>query len=1019
MELSNLWIIKDALDQVQGPFDTTEILIQIKNGVISGDEKIASYPEGAWKEISAEPEFFDYMLSVLTGEDVSIPKSNNKGFDKDGAEEPRTEQIDFTVPVTSENGIQDLLSDAEPIFPDDKLKSGSREENFLENLDSQNDLGEIEDDSSSPQSLVPAIQHREVKGRSHLFEDRQSHSIDELKRLNEKSEKDRKSKIFLYLLAVVASGLVLSFLFVEDGGAPKKNQFMFVLPEKSKNTIESADQKNQKLKQAVGLIKTDLTRNVMSAQMLLNSVLSYEPRNKTSLLFLCNSYLRLWDFTGKTGADLYVVSEISKRAYGIGSDGDVLYSCRLVEMILRGKISEAEIAVDAFLNAEGLSGQVSFYLRYFKGYLLAQKKEYTFAASFLESSVKIEPQWIPSLLLLGDVYKKLNRSQESYNLFARVLQISPQHPEAHFHLAMLNIEVFGKVNNGLNIFKKAVSLSEGKLVDKKIQSRAYSTVAKVYLKNRRKSKAEEYAKTAFELDSSNISAKNILISTGAKADASSADKYVMAEAEALFNAREWKAAAAVYEQAYSINPKNGLAALRISECYWRQSFVKDAIKWGELAVAANPKRIESYISLSNFLINQFRFVDAARVLMKARAINKSSYEVYRGFARIAYLRKNYQGAVKYAGQALTIYSNDVESILLLVKAYKSMDEIEKAYANARAAMEVSRSSFELENIYVELLMKTQGFPAAMEYIDGRMNASAGDLKYQIMLANMYFEDQQFEEAANISSRANEMLEGEMYEGLLVYAKAMGALGQLGVALDFYQRAFLLKPTQVDPLFYSGVMLLENKKPKLAMEQFERVQRANQNYPDLQYQWAVAKKKVAVKERSKEMAIEAIDLCKKELAKNTAHYQSHLLIAESYYILGDITRAKTQKIGQEEEAYSDSYSEMVSWYKLCAKSYQKAIDITGGLGGDVFIDMAKCYRLSGALDQATASAVRAEELDKTNPRIWMEIGQIYEQQGNSRASLKAYENFLLVYPNAPNKKEVENRINRLKSMIEEN
>jgi len=999
-KLNRMWIIKDALDQVQGPYDTEEVLIQIKNGILTGDEMIASYPEGAWKQISTEPEFFDYMLAVLTGDDTLREKQKDHKDDVN----------DHTVPLNEDSNLPYELDEVEPIEP----VEGSHKEQ-----ERAVDERGRDDSKHKSEKIVPAVQHREAKGRSHLFEDRQAHSIDELRRLNEKSEQDKKTTRLLYLIAVVALGLLLSFVLVDGKNEKSERKYSFSLPEKTPKTSVSSNNKNKNLKKAIGLIKTDLTKNVIKAQKIFNAILSYEPRNKTSLLFLCNSYLRLWDFTGKTNSDLYVVSEISKRAYGIGSDGDVLYSCRMVEMILRNKIKEAEIAVDAFLNSEALSGQISFYLRFYKGYLLAQKKEYTFAASFLESSVKVEPQWIPSLLLLGEVYQKLNRSQESYNAFSRVLKISPQHPEAYFHLAILTIEVFGKTNQGMELFKKAVAVSEGKLVDTKVKSKAYSTVAKVYLRNRRRAKAEEFAKIAFELDAANVSAKNILISTGAKADAASADKYVMAEAESLFKDEEWKAAAAVYEQAYSINPRNGLAALRISECYWRQSFVKDAIKWGELAVAADPRRLESYISLSNFLINQYRFVDAARVLMKAKSINRSSFEVFRGFAQIAYLRKNFQAAVKYARQALTVYSNDVESILILVKAYKSMDEIEKAYANARAAMEVSRSSFDLENIFVELLMKTQGFQAAQEYLNGRINASSGDLKYQVMLANMYYEDQKYLEASEVAARANELLDGEMYAGLIVYAKSMGALGKLGVALDFYQRAFLLKPINAEPLFLSGVMLIENRKPKLAMEQFQRVKRANENYPELDYQWAVAKKQLAIKERSKEFALEAIEFSKSELSKNPAHYQSHLLIAEAYYLLGELVRAKTQKIAQQDESYSLSYSEMVSWYKLCAKSYKQAIDLTGGLGGEVFIDMAKCYRLSGALDQASASAVRAEELDKTNPRIWMEIGQIYEQQGNTRASLKAYENFLLVFPNAPNKKEVENRINRLKSISEEN
>jgi tetratricopeptide (TPR) repeat protein len=214
------------------------------------------------------------------------------------------------------------------------------------------------------------------------------------------------------------------------------------------------------------------------------------------------------------------------------------------------------------------------------------------------------------------------------------------------------------------------------------------------------------------------------------------------------------------------------------------------------------------------------------------------------------------------------------------------------------------------------------------------------------------------------------------------------------------------------------MLINANKPKSAMEQFERVQRANSNYPELSYQWAVAKKKVAEQENSKDTALEAIKLAKKELAKNPVHFESYLLIAELYYILGSLSKSKTEGIGQQDVAYSGAYSEMVSWFKLCAKNYQKAIDLAVQPGG-VFIDMAKCYRLSGSLDQARASAAMAEDLDKTNPRIWIETAQIYEQQGNYRAAVKAYENFQTIYPNAPNKKEVENKINSLKSIVEEN
>ncbi len=1018
--MSNLWIIKDALGQIQGPFETSEILIQIKNSVLSGDEKIASYPEGIWKEISAEPEFFDYMLEILSGSAAASEGMSSKNRESGIDESDETIQIEPNEGAVlqgqnaEEVQISDLLSEAEPIFPD--AASDSPEgSSFGQTFESH-----VEDGDHDEASVAAPIQHREAKGRSHLFEDRQALTVDHLSSLKARSEKAQKTRKLLYLIAVVVVGLVGSLFLVGDGGDAKGRktaEYRFVLPEKSRTLIKDTASRDRAVKRAAKLIQTDLVLNVMKAQRLLNQILSYEPRNKTSLLLLCGSYLRLWDYTGQTGSDLYVVSEISKRAYGIGSGGDVLYVCRLTEMILRGKTEEANATVDMYLNSEGFTGEASFYLKYFKGRLLFKKRIYSPAASFLEGSVALQPHWIPSLMLLGKVYKEQNRSQEGYNVFRRVLKLNPIHPEALFQLAILNLDVFSKFKIGMKYFNKAVAVSKNNKVDRSVQSRAYSAVAKTYLKQKKISKAEEFAKEAFDLDSSNISAKNILISTGATADASTADKYIIAEADALYAAKEWKAATAIYEQAYAINSKNGFAALRIANCYWEQSFVQDAIKWAELAVAADPRRVEAYIRLGEFLISQYRLVDAARVLMKARAVNKSSYEVYRGFAQIELYRKNYKGALRYSKEALKIYSNDVNAILISIKALKELGEIEKAYAYARAAMEVSRSSFELENLYTELVMRTQGLAVAKEYIEERMKATSGDLKYQVILANMYIKDQQYDKAARVALRANDLLEWEMLEGVLAYADAMGALGKLEVALDSYERAYLMKPTNADPLFKSGLMLIKNRKPKKAIKQFVRVERANPLYPDLSYQWAVATKMLAKQKNSPDLALEAIKLAKRELARDPSHFESYLLIAESYHVLGNIEKAKVEKMGAGESGYSEAYSSMVSWYKLCSKNYQKSID-KAVQPGDVYIDMARCQRLSGALDQAKASAIVAESLDKTNPRIWFETAQIYEQEGNARAALKAYQNFLLIYPNAPNKKAVENKINGLESLTEE-
>ncbi len=1005
--MSNLWIVKDAFGQIQGPFETSEVLIQIKNEILTGDEQIASYPEGAWQQISAEPEFFNYMLAVLSGTEAKNEEEKEQKSDL----KHKTIKLDERDEIHGDDEskgfkVKDILNEAKPIFPENMGE---------EHQDLNKDEVSAGDELLSPPPKA-FIKHREIKGRLHLFEDRQALTVDRLEELKEKSKKREKNKKFLYLILVIGIGLFISLLFIEDKAVKKSDRYRFILPEKSKFKVTDSVQKKESLTKAIELIQSDLVLNIMKGQVLLNGVLSYEPRNKTSLLLLCGSYLRLWEYTSKTVSDLYVVSEVGKRVYQIGSNDDAMYVCKLTEMILRGKNAEASLSVNSYLNSEGMSGEHSFYLRYFKGLLLYMKRNYHVSASFLESSLKIKKEWIPSWMLLGMVYNRQNRSQEAYNVFKRVLQLSPNHPEALFQLTILNIEVFSKFKIGLKYFKKALKVTSKGRVDKHIQSKAYASVAKVYFKKGKTLKAEKFARTAFDLDQSNILAKNILIFVGAKADSSFADKYIIAEANILYNAKEWEAAIAMYEKAYKINPRNSFTALQIANCYWNRSFIKDAIKWAELAVAANPKDVEAYIILAKFLINQYRLVDAARVLMKAKGINKLNYKIYTGFAQIEFYRKNYQRALKFAKEALRIYSNNVDASIISIKALKKLGEIEKAYVHASTSIEVNHSSFELENLYVELLMKTQGLDFAEEYINDRIKVFSGDLKYQIILANVYIQDQQYEKAAKIVQRANELLEWESWDGIITYANAMRFLGKLERALDSYERAYLMKPTKINPLFESGVMFTKNLKPNQAIKQFKRVKRANPLFPDLLYQWARAVKLLAEKKQDPKIVQEAIDLCKQELLSNPSHFESYLIIAESYHLLGNIARNKIKTMNTQDSKYSETYSEMISWYKLCAKNYQKSID-KAVQSGEVYIDMARCYRLSGALDQARASAIVAESLDKTNPRIWLEIAQIYEQQGGYREALKAYENFLLIYPNAPNKKDIENRLNKLKSMVE--
>jgi len=1010
------WIVKDVLDHIHGPYETEEIFALIENGTFTGEEHISAYPGGKWIQISTEPEFFDYMLSALAG-NLSI--ENTKANDSSPDEGKEDNDNSYTETDSTLNTIPLSTDEIDALI--EKNNEPSEIEHTGESF-SDSSVGENSEEKNKNKinSSKNVKVYREVKGRSHLFEDRQVLGLDEQAELRKNVKKKKRADKALLLVFALAVCLILSYFLIDDETdvALDSNSYQLELPEKSITNFAVTDAKTKEkaLVNSIKLLTYDEPEKTILAVDYLNSVLKFEPRNSQALLLLCNSIFQIWPFTNQQSSDFYVISELSKRAFSSGLEGDALSTCRVIEKILYDKTEDASKIVDSYLNAEDATGSLSFYLRYYKSYILFKDRDLDNSQSFSESSIDIESRWIPSLLLLGKIYIELNQSQNASNVFSRILTINPKHFEAMAYLSFLQFEYFGKPVAGLKIFKRLESIKDKRqYYDKRIYSLVLSAIAKAYLKTNKVAKAGSYAQRAFDEDTSNVQAKNILITTGSKTELAKADRLFMAEANQLFKEKEWKTAIAIYEQAYNLNNKNGLAALRISQSYWKQSFIKESIKWAERAIIADPKEIQPYVTLSEYLINQYELIDAERVLLKSLRVSNKSYKVYGLLAKVEYLKKNYPKAVAYVRRALKMYSNDSDSIITLSKTLEATGEIEKAYANAKAAIEITDPSFELENYFCLLLMKNKGLNDALEYISKKETESGGSLKYETIKANLYREDEQFNVALKIAKESYEALEGGSIDVVMSYARALAKVSKVDASLDKYQQAFLMRPTNPSPLFESAQLLLEKSQPGKSIIQLERVEQVSPKFPELSYYWAKALKMLGKSKADPEVLLEAIQYANKEIERNPNHVESFLLKAEINYSLGSLTLNKAQTMSSSDPDYSETYSQMISYYKLCSSAYQKSIDLALQ-PAHAYISLARCQRLSGQIDLAVVSAKKAEKTNSANSMVWIEMALIYEQQGNIGASVKAYEKYLLIFPNAPNKDDVSKKLRELKEQI---
>ena len=101
------------------------------------------------------------------------------------------------------------------------------------------------------------------------------------------------------------------------------------------------------------------------------------------------------------------------------------------------------------------------------------------------------------------------------------------------------------------------------------------------------------------------------------------------------------------------------------------------------------------------------------------------------------------------------------------------------------------------------------------------------------------------------------------------------------------------------------------------------------------------------------------------------------------------------------------------YSNCAAEYQKSVG-KAKQGATTYVRMARCYRLSGAIDAAQSLLRQATSIESGNPDIYKEQGEIFRTRGLADEAIGAYDTYIRLQPNAPDRSEVENMIRKVQS-----
>ncbi len=962
--MEKLWLIKDRKNRILGPYTKEEIISYIKEGRFRGEEFCSSYPSGQWKSISTNKDFYNQLLKTIDKKEEVKTRS-----DKDSDQE--VEEKDPIEPT--------LVIAKEKQKPEQKISKKQFKIKVPESVHNRsyddNDDDEYDDE----------------------YDDEEKSQVIEMEDVRTQFLKNLIQSIKWPLVAVIVVSVVF-FTFLYKKEVTKEGQ-VHLLTLKTKRKPWSLNELKGKLKKALFYYSKDEISFYLKSQFQLIQILEGNSKDIISYSHLCLVHLELWPFAYQDTKDRRALIDVLNRINRIDKGGIYSGLCNSVKALIDNKYNKSLMIIDSSLNALRAENPVFFYylkVKSFKGL-----KRHNEARGYIQTVHKLLPKWIAPYMLDAQMYYEDLKYSYAIQKYQQVLKIHPKHVVANLRLGILDYKHLKKMNKSEKRLKSTLTnLSE--IINPQILLESYKTLSDIYFKQQDKKEALFYAKKAYSLDPSDNSLAVLITRLGKKGELENTKiqaRQLIYQGDILVSEGKCKEAKEYYKKAYSSGSKrNALAAIRIAKCLWQLRISGQAIQWLKRAITADPKMVESYFLLVDYLSSNYNFKGALDILNIASKQNLSSYEILKAYSLLSFRQKQYKTAIGYGERALKFYSSDIEIYILLNKSYRFLGDYNKAYLYAKQSIEEDVNSIPAQISYALAIGSAYGFSRGENYLKKMMRSFPLIVEYPQALGEYYFEDEKYDKALETFSFVIKNYPDSKMSYVYL-GRIYGFLGKRDDDVSKYKKAthYLLKASLLDisdpePLFYMGWVYMQNEQYHESENQYQKVLSLNSNYPLIHYNLGL----INFLQGGDDNLDRALTFAKTESQKNPN-------LSFAYTLSGDIYKKKALSA-------SNSIDRKRSNYELCAKEYQKAIRLQNK-NIKFYVELISCYRGSGDFDSALQIANKIIEGEGTSgyPEIYRQLGIIYEAKGDYRRAQLIYKTYFSLMPSAPDRQSIQDRL----------
>src|SRR3989344_470093 len=944
------WVVKFETDQVRGPYTTDAICKMIATGAFSGNELICAYPEGEWKSLNKQPEFYEALLESLENP-VEVDSKKAQRMDAETVVRSR-EELDT-------NSISDKERSLEKFKKIDQVVIHSAQ---------KSDAGVVDQDAPQDGDIAmnnfKEIQRRELK------------------------------KLLPFLVGCLLVVFVAGYYFL-DLDEQEKTGWVLIAPKQNSSGDPDENIKDLKRK-AVLQFQQGQLEGVLIAQRSLVRAVEAAPKDLEAMGLLCMAYHQLWPYTKQTIQDLKSILIVTQMVRSTNPISSYSEACQAVYLTAKGQIKEARSLVEKTLdNIVDNRFSLGPFLYLIKAELLEYDQNYINSAAYYDQTSQLWPQWIWPRIGLARMSLKQNKFSEARTQFSQIFKLDKESKAALYGLGIVEYKGFHNADKANQYFSIGYSLKQ--TLPKSFHVEALWSYAQLLVDRHDRSKALEVAQQGFQLNPSHRGLKELVITLGGSDQVENAHSEIILLGDQFARTSDHLAAVAQYKAAFELDPKNATAAIKAAKSLWVLNQSREAINWLNKAIAADPKQLSAYVLKADYESQLYNFVEAAKTLLSASRKSPQNYEILKGQALLEFRKNNMLGAIQYGERALKGYDADVELLTLLAQAHIAIylnapgtKKEENDSKNRQEAQRFSGKAIDLEPswpesqiTYAKYLSAVDGPLRGATYLKNLIKSFHYTAEYRIALAELYTQEEKYSSAADEYLQIVE-LEPKNKKANFGLAESYRLMNKPDLAQRYYNATSALDPSDVEPLFSNAKLLFETAsgreaKAKIiqALAKFNVVKEINPNFPRVSYY--LAKCYLELGDFQK-----AIQLVKEEKTKNPNLADPFLLAAEIFY---------------RKEQFAE-----------CAAEYSMAIKLRPQ-GADLYVKSSICYRKSEAIDIAEDMLIIAEQKESGFPDIYREQGYIYEKKGYIREANAAFERYLELSPNAPDRSIIEQHLRK--------